>query len=222
MIAAPRLPTFGRKSFSIHAWSSTTPAACSPRTWAWNRSGYIVGEWLPHTPICVTSVTGDLELGGELRDARLWSRRIIDVKRSRGMSGALFIAIRQLVLAGLPTTSTFTSSAALSLSALPWTVKILPFSRQQLGALHALRARARADEQRDVDAVEGVVGVVVQVESGEQREGAVDRAPSRRPRARPSPAGSPAGAGRPAGRGRAAARWRCERRCCSRSDRRRR
>jgi len=45
---------------------------------------------------------------------------------------------------------------------------------EQLGALHALRARARADEQRDVDAVEGVVGVLVQVEPGEQGKGAVD------------------------------------------------
>jgi hypothetical protein len=32
MIAAPRLPTFGRKLSSIHAWSSRTFAACSPLT----------------------------------------------------------------------------------------------------------------------------------------------------------------------------------------------
>ncbi len=44
------------------------------------------------------------------------------------MSGALFIAIRQFVLAGLPTTSTFTSEAARAFSALPWPVKIFPFS----------------------------------------------------------------------------------------------
>ena len=37
--------------------------------------------------------------------ARLWSRRVIAVKRSRGMSGALLMAMRALVLAGLPTTS---------------------------------------------------------------------------------------------------------------------
>src|SRR5437763_1651677 len=128
MIAAPRLPTLGRKSFSIQAWSSTTAAACVPFTLAWNRLGYIVGEWFPHTPMSVTSVTAAPTWEASWATARLWSRRIIDVKRSRGMSGALRIAIRQLVLAGLPTTSTRTSSAARSLSALPCTVKILPFS----------------------------------------------------------------------------------------------
>ena len=52
------------------------------------------------------------DLGRELRLARLWSSRVIAVKRSRGIEPALFIAIRQLVFAGLPTTSTRTSSAA--------------------------------------------------------------------------------------------------------------
>ncbi len=80
----------------------------------------MVGEWLPHTLMLVMSVTGTASLLASWAIARLWSRRIIAVKRSRGMSGALDIAIRQLVLAGLPTTSTFTSSAAPSLSALPW------------------------------------------------------------------------------------------------------
>src|SRR4029077_9170979 len=42
------------------------------------------------------------------------------------------------------------------------------------GALHALGARARADEQGDVDTVEGVVWIVVQVEPREQWKRAVD------------------------------------------------
>ena len=174
MIAAPRLPTPGRNSFSIHAWSSTTSAACSPPTWAWNRSGYIVGEWLPHTPIGAMSLTGTATLSASCAIARLWSRRIIEVNRSRGMSGALFIAIRQLVLAGLPTTSTFTSAAARVVQRLALDGEDLAVLAEQLGALHALRARPRADEQRDVHTVERVVGVVVQVEPGEQRERAVD------------------------------------------------
>ena len=128
MIAAPRLPTPGRNSSSTHSMSSTTSTARSPRTCAWNRSGYIVGEWLPHTPICVMSVTGAATLFASCAIARLWSSRIIDVKRSGGISRALFIAMRQLVLAGLPTTSTLTSGAARSASAFPCTVKILPFS----------------------------------------------------------------------------------------------
>ena len=44
------------------------------------------------------------------------------------MSGALVIAIRALVLAGLPVTPMRTSSAATSLSALPWAVKIAPLA----------------------------------------------------------------------------------------------
>ena len=79
----------------------------------------MVGEWLPQTPMSEMSATGTASLAASWRSARLWSRRIIAVNRSRGRSGALFMAIRQLVLAGLPTTSTFTSAAATAFSALP-------------------------------------------------------------------------------------------------------
>src|SRR5437588_10926403 len=96
MMAAPRLPTSGRNELSIHAWSSTRADACSPPTSAWKRFGYMVGEWLPHTPIFETSLTGTASLAASRAIARLWSRRIIEVKRSRGISGALLIAIRQL------------------------------------------------------------------------------------------------------------------------------
>ena len=50
------------------------------------------------------------------------------MKRSFGMSGALFMAIRAFVLAGLPTTRIFTSSAAPSFSASPCGLKIWPFA----------------------------------------------------------------------------------------------
>ena len=43
-------------------------------------------------------------------------------------SGAFFIAMRQFVFAGLPTTSTLTSRLATSESALPCGAKILPFA----------------------------------------------------------------------------------------------
>ena len=56
--------------------------------------------------------------------ARLWSRRSMAVKFSRGRLGALFMAIQALVLAGLPTTSTFTLRLAALSRALPWAVKI--------------------------------------------------------------------------------------------------
>ena len=60
--------------------------------------------------------------------ARLWSSRIIAVNRSAGTSGACDFAIRQLVLAGLPTTRILTSSAAFSLIASPCGLKIPPFA----------------------------------------------------------------------------------------------
>ena len=53
---------------------------------------------------------------------------------------------------------------------------------EQVGALHALRARARADQQRDVAAVERLLGVVVDVDPGEQRERAVEQLERRCPR----------------------------------------
>jgi hypothetical protein len=53
------------------------------------------------------------------------------VKRSPGVPDALFMAISALVLAGLPTTRIRTSSAALSLMALPWAVKMAPFAESR-------------------------------------------------------------------------------------------
>ena len=76
----------------------------------------------------LTAETGTSHFAASCALARLWSSRIIAVKRSRGIAPALFIAIRQLVLAGLPTTRIRTSSAALAASALPCAVKIAPFT----------------------------------------------------------------------------------------------
>jgi hypothetical protein len=44
---------------------------------------------------------------------------------------------------------------------------------QQVSALHPLRARPRTDQECDVRAVEGLFGVVRDVDATEQREGAV-------------------------------------------------
>ena len=90
------------------------------------------------------------------------------------MSGALFIAIRQFVLAGLPTTSTFTSAAARAFSALPWTVKILPLALSSSARSMPFVRGREPTSSATLAAVEGVGGVVVQVEAREQREGAVD------------------------------------------------
>jgi hypothetical protein len=59
------------------------------------------------------------------------------------MSGALFMAIRALVLAGLPVTPMRTSSAATLLSALPCSVKIAPFAESRsLRSMPGPRGRA--------------------------------------------------------------------------------
>src|ERR671929_875649 len=77
MISAPRLPTRGMYSSLTHCSSPTTSHARSPRTLALNRSGYIVGEWLPHTAMCVMSDTAALVRSASCATARLWSSRVI-------------------------------------------------------------------------------------------------------------------------------------------------
>ena len=83
------------------------------------------------------------------------------------------MAISELVLAGLPTTSTLTSRLAERDSASPCGLKIPPLARQQVGALHAGLARHRADQQGDVGVTERDVGVVGADDLGQQRERAV-------------------------------------------------
>jgi hypothetical protein len=114
--------------------------------------------------IFLISVTGTPSLAASCEMARLWSRRVRALNRSAGMSGALLIAMSALVLAGLPVTRTLMSSAATSLSALPWAVKIAPLA-EQVAALHAGGARAGADEQGEVHAVEDLVGVVADLDA---------------------------------------------------------
>src|SRR4249919_1578837 len=119
MMAAPRLATVGMKVFSSQSWSPTTSAALRPPTSAWNRSGYWVVEWLPQIVIFVMSVTGAPVLADSCALARLWSRRVIAVKRPGSSPSALLIAMREFVFAGLPTTRTLTSLAAERPSAAP-------------------------------------------------------------------------------------------------------
>ncbi len=74
-------------------------------------SGYCVAEWLPQIVTCWTSDTGALAFPASCALARFWSRRVMAKKRSAGMSGAFRWAMRQLVLQGLPTTTTRMSDA---------------------------------------------------------------------------------------------------------------
>src|SRR5687768_18369797 len=83
MIAAPRLATVGMNSSAIHDSSPTASQALSPSTLALTRSGYWVVEWLPQTVMLEIEVIGLSSRFASWATARLWSRRVIAVKRSR-------------------------------------------------------------------------------------------------------------------------------------------
>src|SRR6478735_6564574 len=120
MMAAPRWATVGMNSDSIQAWSPMTSAAGLPEISAWKTSGYWVAEWLPQMVIFFTSLTVVPDLAASWATARLWSRRVMAVKRPGSRSFAFDIAMRALVFAGLPTTSTLTSFLAAADRASPW------------------------------------------------------------------------------------------------------
>ena len=106
--------------------------------------------------------------------ARLWSRRVIAVKRSAGTPSAWRCAISALVLAGLPTTSTLMSSAAPAAIASPCGLKIAPLaSSRSARSMPFVRGRAPTSSAMFV-AVEGGLRVVEDVDAGEQRERAVE------------------------------------------------
>ena len=74
----------------------------------------------------VTRVISTPALCASCARARFSSSRIMANQRSRGISSALLIAIRQLVLQGFPITRTRTSAPAFLSMACPWPMKILP------------------------------------------------------------------------------------------------
>ncbi len=165
MMAAPRLPTFGMYSFLYQASSLTSAGAALPPTVAKRMSGYIVGEWLPHTTIFSMSVTDALVRVASCEMARLWSRRIIEVKAVCGRLFAVFMVISALVLAGLPTTMSFRSRAATASMRLALLGEDLGVFEQQVLALHAGAARLGADQQRLLGVLEGDLRVEVPIMS---------------------------------------------------------
>ena len=77
------------------------------------------------------------------------------------------------MLAGLPTTSTLTSRLGDGVERLALLDEDLGVLEQQVLALHARAARARADEQRDVGILERNLGVGRARHAGQQRKGAI-------------------------------------------------
>ena len=89
-------------------------------------------------------------LGANCPLARFSSRRVMANQRSPGTSGAFERAMRQLVLQGLPTTSTRTSLAALAAMARPCGPKIPPLtvsrSPRSMPALRGMEPTSSAHE----------------------------------------------------------------------------
>ena len=127
-----------------------TSAAGLPSMRALAKSGNWVAEWLPQMARLVTEATGTPAFLASWLLARFSSSRVMANQRSAGTSGALDRAIRQLVLHGLPTTSTRTSEAALAAMARPWGPKMPPLtvsrSPRSIPALRGIEPTSRAQE----------------------------------------------------------------------------
>ena len=79
----------------------------------------MVEEWFPQMASFFTSLTGTPAFVASWVLARFSSSFVMANQRSAGISGAFDMAIRQLVLQGLPTTRIRTSEAALRAMAWP-------------------------------------------------------------------------------------------------------
>src|SRR5262245_35047027 len=128
MIAAPRFWTVEMNSPRSQASSPMTSGAGREPMRALVASGYWVAEWLPQIAMFVTWETGTPARRASWALARSSSSLCIANQLSVGTSGALALAIRQLVLQGLPTTRMRTSEAALAAIALPCGPKIPPLA----------------------------------------------------------------------------------------------
>ena len=150
MMAAPRSWTVLMNSPSSHGRSLITSGAGCPPIRALKKSGNWVFEWLPQMVMLVASRQGTPAFCASCALARFSSRRIMANQRSRGMAGALLMAMRQLVLQGLPTTRMRTSDAAFFSIARPWPTKILPLmpsnSLRSIPAFRGTLPTSRAQE----------------------------------------------------------------------------
>ena len=141
--AAPRCWTVFTNSPVSQSWSPMTSGTGLPPISALRASGNWVAEWLPQTARLVTSSGPTPAFAASSPLPRFWSRRIIANQRSAGTSGALLRAMRQLVLHGLPTTSTWTPAAATSPMTRPCSEKIFAFTpSRSLRSIPSLRGIA--------------------------------------------------------------------------------
>ena len=173
MIALPRCPTVGMNVSLSQVSSLTSSFIGLPPDVAKRMSGYIVGEWLPQT-ISFSMLSAGLPVF--LR--QLGERAVVIEAQHRGEVLALEIrrALHGDVRVGVGrvahhdhlhvTLGHFVQGAALR-------DEHGGVLLQQIAALHARATRRGADQQRDVDVLEGDLGVVGGGDALEQREGAV-------------------------------------------------
>ena len=138
MIAAPRCWTLLIKSVPSHVLSVIVSLTGLPRMSAWKKSGKRTMISPDSQLRYVMPVEAGLQSQLDLCAVFIQSRH--GKPAVEGTSFAFFIAIRQLVLQGFPTTTTRTSEAAFRAIASPCEVKIFPLiPRRSLRSIPALR-----------------------------------------------------------------------------------
>jgi hypothetical protein len=106
--------------------------------------GYWVAEWLPQIVMLVMSLTAaPVFLAASWAIARLWSRRVIAVKRSRGMSGALLLRDQAVGVGRVADHQHLDVGGGVAFSALPWGLKMPPLaSSRSPRSMPLVRGRA--------------------------------------------------------------------------------
>src|SRR5262245_33334465 len=89
MTAAPRFWHCGTKVFSSQPRSVMTSGAGRPLILVFVKSGYCVLLWLPQMVMHVTSSLPTPAFTARADTARLWSRRVMALHRSAGISRPL-------------------------------------------------------------------------------------------------------------------------------------
>ena len=176
MIAAPRCCTVGMNVVLEPIRDRRRPRRAGlPPTSAWKTSGYCVAEWLPQIVIFVMSLTVLPVFAASWADGAV----VVEPGHRREaawfeMPGALFMrdeAVRVGRVADHEHLRIVVGRAVVS--ALPCGCEDGAVRLEQVRPLHALLAGHGADEQRDVDAPERLVGSSVCTIAVEQRERAV-------------------------------------------------
>src|SRR5262249_15299512 len=89
MTAAPRFCTPGTNTFSSHSRTAIVAVAGFPLIFAFVKSGNCVLEWLPQMVTLLTAPFGTPAFLASAATARLWSRRVMALHRSAGISRPL-------------------------------------------------------------------------------------------------------------------------------------